>query len=77
MPPKGPVLPSSVANVGNSIKFHEYFAVDLSAEQPSFMAQSQVPTIAGDLGRRGIRFRAFVQMASQATLSVIGPARLT
>jgi hypothetical protein len=33
MPPKGPVSPSSVANVGNSIQFHEYFAADLSVEQ--------------------------------------------
>jgi hypothetical protein len=41
MPPKGPVAPSSVANVGHTTQFHEY-ADDLSAEQTAFMARSQV-----------------------------------
>jgi hypothetical protein len=49
MPPKGPVPPSSVANVGNSIQFHEYFAADLSVEQAAFMAQSQVSNAFGDV----------------------------
>jgi len=30
-------------------QFHQYFAADLPAEQAAFMAQSQVPNLAGDL----------------------------
>jgi hypothetical protein len=51
MPPKGPVPPSSVANVGNSIQFHEYFADDLSAEQTAFMARSQLLNAADNFGK--------------------------